>query len=209
MQLAKEIGVTQKSAWFMLQRLREACGSKLDKLRGMVEIDETYIGGKESAKHEDKKFYMGRGPVGKQPVLGLRERGGRTLAMPIANTELPTIQQAIYDNVEIGSSLYTDEHRSYNGLDGLFFTHTTVNHFYGEYRRGLASTNSIESVWAVLKRGLHGVYHHASKKHLHRYVNEFTFRLNFGNVKYHTLQRLDSFVMASFGKRLTYKDLIA
>jgi len=79
----------------------------------------------------------------------------------------------------------------------------------GEYRRGLASTNSIESVWAVLKRGLHGIYHHASKKHLHRYVNEFTFRLNEGNVKNHTLQRLDSFVMASFGKRLTYKELIA
>jgi transposase-like protein len=209
LQLAKEIGVTQKSAWFMLQRLREACGTKLDKLRGMVEIDETFIGGKESAKHDDKKFYMGRGTVGKQPVLGMRERGGRTIAMPIASTDLPTIQQAVYDNVEIGSALFTDEHRSYTGLDNLFFTHATVNHFYGEYRRGLASTNSIESVWAVLKRGLHGVYHHASKKHLHRYVNEFTFRLNYGSVKFHTLQRLDSFVLASFGKRLTYKELTA
>ena len=112
-------------------------------------------------------------------------------------------------NVEAGSQLYTDDHMVFNGLDGLFYRHETVNHSAGEYARGAASTNSIESVWAVLKRGLHGVYHHASKKHLFRYVDEFTFRLNEGNVERHTLERLDSFVDGVAGKRLTYARLIA
>ena len=134
LQLAKQIGVTQKSAWFMLHRLREACGGKnLTKLKGIIEIDETFVGGLEGNKHENKKLHAGRGPV---------------------------------------------------------------------------STNSIESVWAVLKRGIMGVYHKVSVKHLGRYVDEFTFRLNEGNVKVHTLDRLDSFVDGMADKRLTYARLI-
>ena len=97
----------------------------------------------------------------------------------------------------------------FEGLDGLFYRHESVNHSAGEYARGAASTNSIESVWAVLKRGIHGVYHQVSPKHLHRYVDEFTFRLNEGDVKRHTLRRLESFIDAIVGKRLTYARLIA
>ena len=104
---------------------------------------------------------------------------------------------------EAGSTIYTDEYGAYSDLGGLFFEHDTVNHSNGEFARGPVSTNSIESVWAVMKRGLHGVYHHASPKHLHRYVDEFTFRLNEGNVARHTMERLDSFVDATAGKRLT------
>lgn len=211
MQLAKEIGVTQKSAWFMLQRLREACGSdeNLDKLRGVVEVDECFIGGKEANKHEHKKLRAGSGAVRKTAVLGMRERGGRTRAKIIENRTIQTIQGEIHGNVEVGAQLYTDEHMAYSDLDGLFFRHAAVNHSAGEYKRGAAHTNSIESVWAVLKRGLHGVYHHASAKHLQRYVDEFTFRLNEGNVVVHTLERLDSFVDAVAGKRLTYARLTA
>lgn len=208
MQIAKEIGVTQKSAWFMLHRLREACGGELTKLQGMVEIDEAFFGGKERNKHEHKKLKAGRGTVGKTAVLGLRQRGGRTIAMTVANTDRATIQTAILDNVEVGSTLLTDEATAYEGMGGLFFQHETVNHTAGEYARGAVSTNSIESVWAVMKRGMHGVYHHASAKHLPRYVDEFTFRLNEGDVKIHTLDRLDSFIKAVDGKRLTYARLI-
>jgi ISXO2-like transposase domain len=102
-----------------------------------------------------------------------------------------------------------EETMSRSTMDGLFFKQERVNHSAGEYVRGMATTNGIESVWAVLKRGLHGVYHQVSKKHLRRYVDEFTFRLNDGNVARHTLQRLDSFVDAVAGKRLTYERLTA
>jgi transposase-like protein len=209
MQLAKEIGITQKSAWFVLQRLREACaGSDLKKLAGIIEIDETFIGGKEANRHESKKLKAGRGTVGKTPVLGMRERGGRTVAMPIAGTDAQTIQAAILRNVEIGSIIHTDEAGAYIGVAGMDFDHDTVNHGQGEYVRDDVTTNSIESVFAVMKRGIYGVYHHTTKKHLSRYVDEFAFRLNEGNVKNHTLTRLDSFVDGVVGKRLTYKALI-
>jgi len=210
MQLAKEIGIRQSSAWFMLHRLREACGGpKLTKLKGIVELDECFIGGKEANKHEHKKLRMGRGAVGKTAVLGMRERGGRTIAAPMAERTLQEATKRIHENIELGAQLYTDDHLIFTGLDGLFFRHDTVNHSAGEYAAGPAHTNGIESVWAVLKRGVYGVYHKVSPKHLVRYVNEFTFRLNEGNVKRHSLERLDSMIEAVSGKRLTYAGLTA
>jgi len=211
MQLAKEIGIRQSSAWFMLHRLREACGGpKLTKLKGIVELDECFIGGKERNKHEHKKLKAGRGSVGKTAVLGMRERGtGRTFAATMPERSLQEATQRIHDNIELGSQLYTDEHLMFSDLDGLFFRHDTVNHSAGEYAAGLAHTNSIESVWAVLKRGYYGVYHSMSGKHLRRYLDEFTFRLNEGNVERHSLERLASFVDATAGKRLTYTRLTA
>jgi len=209
MQLAKEIGVTQKTAWFMLQRLREACSGKMDKLSGLIEVDECFVGGKEANKHESKKLRMGRGAVGKIAVVGLRERGGRTIAFPVENTDKEALQGAVLDNVEIGSQVMTDEASGYQGVDGLFYSHATVNHGAGEYSREGVHTNGIESVWALLKRGVYGTWHHVSAKHVARYVNEVTFRLNAGNVANHTLARLDSFIAAVDGQRLTYKRLTA
>lgn len=211
MQLAKEIGVTQKSAWFMLGRLREACSApdSIDKLKGVIEIDECFIGGKEANKHERKKLKAGRGPVGKTAVLGMRERGGRTVAKVITQRTVQAIHGEIFERTELGSTLYTDDHIVFANLDGLFYRHETINHANGEYARGPVTTNGMESVWAVLKRGLHGVYHHISRKHTGRYVDEFAWRLNEGNVARHTLERLTSLVLAVVGKRLTYERLTA
>lgn len=205
-QLAKQIGVTQKTAWFVLGRLREACGNDLTMLRGIVEVDETYVGGKEKNRHQHKKLGA-NGAGGKIAVIGIRERGGRMKALPIGKTTGYNLQRVIRNNIEVGSTIHTDEFSSYIGLRPDY-KHETVNHSKGEYVRDDVTTNGVESVWAVLKRGMYGVYHHASPKHLHRYVDEFAFRLNDGDVKRHTMDRLDSLFDAAVGKRLTYEELI-
>ena len=211
LQLSKEIGVTQKTAWFMLHRLREACGgdSGLGKLRGIVEVDETHVGGREANKHAHKKLHAGRGPVGKTPVIGLRERGGRIVAHPVSSLNAESLQGAIYRHVAVGATIHTDEAGAYADLGTLFYSHDTVNHGAGEYARGAVTVNGIESAWAVLKRGLVGVYHHVTPKHLGRYVHEFTFRLNDGDVKRHTIERLNALLALSVGRRLTYAELTA
>ena len=130
----------------------------------------------------------------------MRERDGRVFAKPIDSTGAATLKRVVLDKVEEGATIYTDEFPSYTGLEGTY-EHGFVKHKVGEYVNGSIHTNGIESVWAVLKRGYNGVYHHWSKKHMRRYVNEFVFRLNEGNVQNHTMDRLDQIIQNSVDKR--------
>lgn len=211
MQLSKELGVQYRTAWHMLHRIREACDRGDFKLEKVVEVDETYIGGLEGNKHESKKLHAGTGGVGKTPVVGAKQRDGKVKAKPIEKANKATLIPFVEENVKEGSTVYTDEASSYRTLATPFnrFHHDTVAHGRGEYVRGDVHTNGIEAVWAVLKRSIHGTWHHVSPKHLARYINEASFRLNEGNCEVDTLDRMKAFASGIYGKRLSWKALIA
>lgn len=233
-QLARDIGVTQKTAWFILHRIRFAMEHKsFKKMVGVIEADETFVGGKNKNRHKDKKVEQsqGRSYKDKTPVLGLIERSKSVIierpnkVMPhkivkekvvtkpsiifckvVSDTKAKTIQPIIKERVKDNSSLMTDEWSGYSGLCENYF-HQIVYHSSKQYVDGDCYTNNIEGFWGQLKRGIIGIYHWVSRRHLQKYVDEFTFRYN--NINKSIKERFDLFISMVSGNRLLYKQLVS
>jgi transposase-like protein len=175
--LATDLGITQKTAWFVLHRLRHAArtDSFNEPLDGEVEVDETYVGGKAANRHKGNK--PGPGTSDKTAVIGAVSRGGRVVAKVIDRTDTATLDGFVHEHVEPGAIVSTDEHSGCRFLSRTY-THGVVRHSAGEYRFGQFHTNSIEGVWSMLKRQIIGTHHWVSPKHLGRYVTEMTYRMN-------------------------------
>ena len=205
MKLHRDIGVTQSTAWFMLHRIRAAWAVPTDRpFAGPVEVDETYVGGRERNKHGRNKLRAGRGPVGKTAVVGVKDRAtNHVAASVIERTDGQTLKGFIARHVESHATVYTDDHGGYEGLQN----HRTVRHSVGEYVTDMAHTNGIESFWSMLKRAHMGTFHKLSPKHLQRYVNEFAGKQNARNAD--TLTQMIALTTGLVGKRLMYRDLIA
>jgi transposase-like protein len=206
LQLHRDLGVTQKTAWFMLHRVRHTLLiSSTEKLTGIIEADETFIGGKEANKHKSKQTAgtQGRSSQTKTPVLGIIERGGQLRAIKVLNTRGYSLRPFIVNNVEFGSTIHTDEWWGYRGLSRVF-KHQFINHGEGEYSKDGVHTNSIEGFWSLLKRGVIGIYHSMSDKHLQKYLDEFVFRYNTRG--YSENFRFDA-MLNNINSHLTYKQL--
>ena len=208
-QLASDIGVTQKTAWFMLHRLRYAARTKSFNapLDGVIEADETFVGGKEKNRHASKRKGGGQGGSGKAIVLGMLQRGGELRAVHIPSLRSSEVQLTIAKHVAPGSVVMTDEHRSFDLLHAAY-SHEAVNHSAGEYvTRATVHTNGIEGAWSLMKRQIIGTHHWISVKHLSRYLDEMTWRYN----RRHTPEgvRVNSIISESAGRRLKYAELIA
>ena len=221
-QIARDLGVTQKTGWFLLHRIREMLNQNTPQLSGMVEADETFIGGKEGNKHghakrarerriqrTDKLLYdtpITAAPITpKTMVAGMVERGGKVITKVVPDTNGGTLQLFIRWNVVKGSTLYTDELKAYKPL-GKDYNHDSVQHSLDEYVRGPVHVNTLEGYWSLLKRQIYGIHHFVSAKHLQRYCNESSYRYNSrkltDNERFHT-------VIEHSQKRLTYEDLIS
>lgn len=207
-QLAKDIGVTQKTAWFMLHRLREQIREKAPQiLEGEISCDETFIGGRNKNRHWDKKCptTRGRSFIDKTPVMGLLQKDGDLRCFVISDTKSHTLQPIIFENVKRDSKLYTDDWLGYSGMH-FWYYHYIIDHSRHKYKKGNASTNNIEGVWTHLKKCLYGIYHTVSRKHLSKYCDEFVFRWN--NKMLSDPERFEKSFKQINDTRVLYKTLV-
>lgn len=209
-EMARDLGITQKSAWFMDHRIRLAMkAGSIMKMEGECEADESFIGGLAKNMHEKRKKHIGTGGVGKTAVLGILKRksnkgGSRVRAKVIPNVRAETLQPEVRATVEKGSRLYTDAWAAYRGLSGDY-QHEVIDHAV-EYVRGSVHTNGVENFWSLLKRTIKGTYVNVEPFHLGRYLDEQSFRFN--EREDSDLGRFKSVLSSVSGRRLTYKELI-
>ena len=208
MKLKRDLGVSQPTAWFMMQRIREAwaCGGSDGPFDGPVEIDETYFGGKRKNKsNAERKNLEGRGPVDMTAVVGAKCRtSNKVAAKVVTSTDKATLQGFVDDVTDPDTVVYTDDAAAYEGIPN---PHETVKHSVSEYVKGMAHTNGIESAWSMLKRAHKGTFHKISPKHLQRYVNEFAGKHNIRESD--TLCQMRDTVARLVGRNLLYRDLVA
>jgi len=207
-QLSEQLGITQKTAWFVLSRIRTMLADNSNEpLTGEVEVDETYVGGKDYFKHKSKKS-KGTGMVEKSPMVGFKQRDGKIVLRVVdkgaANTA--TIAPLVRQHVCTSAILITDGFGAYRAVGKEYKAHEIVNHTAGEYVRGKFHTNNMEGFWAIMKRGIYGIYHSVSHKHLHRYCNEFSYRYNTREVS--AVERFQASLQKVSDTRITYKGLI-
>ena len=207
MKAYRELGITQKTAWYLTQRIREGFFGNPTAMKGPVEIDEVYVGGKRKNMPLKKRAKMeGRGTVGKTAIVGAKDRKTKQVsAKVVPNTKGKTLLKFVRDTVIPDSEVYTDDSPAYIGL--MDYGHDSVNHSAQQYVKGQVHTNGIESLWSMLKRGYVGTFHHFSPKHADRYVREFAGRQNIRELG--TLEQMSFIAKGLEGKLLHYRDLIA
>ena len=205
LKLHRDLKVTQKTAWYMIHRIREAWGDDNDAFDGPVEVDETYMGGRRtSLSRRERAKLKGRGPIGKTAVVGVKDRATNIVqARVVANVKAVTLQSFVMSHIKPGAQVFSDENAGYRGLPN----HDTVNHTIDEYVRGQVHVNGIESFWSMLKRAHKGTFHYISPKHLQRYVNEFAGKHSIRHQD--TIHQMQGVVVGLVGRRLMYRDLIA